>query len=275
MFIHEAKGVDAALIQYVEINEKVIDTLDRCRGYVRYGIGYDNIDAGYAVKKGKIVANVPHYCTDEVSTHALALILALNRKLLLLSQLFLRNQYELEKLRPVKRLKQCTVGIVGMGSIGKLLADKIRPMVGRLLMHDPYVDEYPGCEKVGLDELCRASDYVSLHLPLLPQTTNLINRELLESMQSNACIINTGRGGTLDEEALIDLIKQRKLGGAGLDVFASEPLPEDSPLRTLPNVILTSHNAWYSEEAIVELKETAARQVVQILRNEKPTHSVV
>jgi len=274
-FIAQARDVDAALIQYVDVNEKVIDALEKCRGYVRFGIAYNNINAKYAAEKNKAVANVPHYCIDEVSNHALAMIMALNRKLLYSCNLFLSDQYELDKLRPVKRLKDSTVGIVGLGNIGKMLVDKMQPLVKKVLMYDPYVDGYPGCEKVELDELCKASDYLSLHLPLIPQTKNLINRELLESLPQNASIINTGRGGTLDEDALADLLQQGKLGGAGLDVFAVEPLPQNSPLRTLPNVILTSHNGWYSEEAIIELKETAARQAVQILNNEQPECSVI
>jgi D-3-phosphoglycerate dehydrogenase / 2-oxoglutarate reductase len=273
-FIHQAKGTNAALIQYIEINKNVINALPQCRGYVRFGIAYNNIDVDYAARQGKIVANVPYYCIDEVSNHALSMILALNRKLIFSNRLFLENNYQLESIRPITRLKDCTVGIVGMGRIAQYLANKLQLLVKQILFYDLFVESCNGCEKVELKELFSNSDYVSLHLPLTEQTRNLINRRLLNSMKPNACIINTGRGGTLDEQALADLLQQKKLSGAALDVFETEPLPIGSPLRNLPNIILTNHNAWYSEEAIVELKQTAAKQVVQILKGEKPTFAV-
>ncbi len=273
-FIREAEGVDAALVQYVQVNEQVIDALTTCKGYVRYGIGYNNIDAEYAGKKGKVVANVPHYCIDEVSNHALAMIMALNRKLFVSHLLMLAKDYYLDKVKPVLRLKDSAVGIVGMGKIGKALAQKMVPLVKRILAYDPLVKEYPHCEMTDLKRLCTEADYISLHLPFLPATRNLISRELLASMKPTVCIVNTGRGGTVDEEALGEMLREGRLGGAGLDVFEKEPLPETSLFRELPNVILTSHKAWYSQEAIQELKETAARQLGQILRGERPCYTV-
>jgi D-3-phosphoglycerate dehydrogenase / 2-oxoglutarate reductase len=273
-FIREAEGVEAALVQYVQVDPRVIDALTTCKGYVRYGIGYNNIDAEYAGKKGKVVANVPHYCIDEVSNHALAMILALNRKLFVSHRLMLERDYYLDKVKPVLRLKDCTVGIVGLGGIGKALAEKMVPLVKRILAYDPWVKEYSKCEMTDLKTVCAESDYISLHLPFLPTTRNLIGPELLASMKPTACLVNTGRGGTVDEEALGRMLKQNRLGGAGLDVYEKEPLPETSMFRELPNVILTSHKAWYSEEAIRELKETAARQLGQILRGERPCYAV-
>ncbi len=273
-FIHEAHGAKAALVQYVPVGREVIDAIPECQGYVRYGTGYDNIDVNYATKSGKVVANVPNYCTDEVSNHALAMLLALNRKLLLTHRLIVEDRYSIDKIRPIIRLKDSTVGIVGMGNMGRSFGEKVRPLVKRVLVYDPYVDHPAGCEKVELVELCATADYISLHLPLLPETRNLIDRQLLEVMKPTACVINTGRGGTLDEEALAELLRDGRLGGAGLDVIETEPLPQNSPLRELSNVILTGHNAWYSEGSIRELKETAARQVIQILEGNRPNYAI-
>jgi len=274
-FITEVEGTQVALVQYVPVNKDVIDATPECQGYVRYGVGYDNIDVEYALEQGKIVARVPSYCTDEVSNHALAMLLALNRKLVSAHQLLVDGNYQFEKIRPVTRLKDSTVGIVGVGNIGGAFAKKILPLVKQVLIYDPYIDGYPGCQQVDdLRELCRACDYISLHVPLTSQTRHLIDREMLEEMKPTAYLINTSRGPVIDEEALVRVLREERLAGAGLDVFESEPLPSDSPLRQLDNVVITHHSAWYSEGSIVEVKETAARQLVQILEGQRPDHEL-
>lgn len=276
VFIKEAEGADGVLVQFVPINREVIEALTNCRGYVRYGIGYDNIDVEYAASKGKMVANVQIYCLDEVSNHAMALLLALNRKILQCHQYVVEKKYDLEKIMPVNRLIDCTLGIVGIGNIGRQFADKMRPLVKRIIFYDPYVDTYPGCEKVDdIKELFAESDYISLHPLLNSSTKHLANRELLESMKPTAYLINTSRGPVVDEEALIEVLRQGKIGGAALDVFESEPLSHDSPLLNLPNVILTHHAAWYSEGSIRELQRKGAEQLVQILKGQTPEYSVI
>ncbi len=274
-FITEAEGAQVLLVQYVAVNKNVIDATPQCLGYVRYGVGFDNIDAEYALEQGKIVARVPGYCTDEVSNHALAMLLALNRKLVSAHQLLIQGNYQFEKIRPVTRLKDSIVGIVGVGNIGSVFAEKIAPLVKQVLIYDPYVEGYPNCQKVDdLRELCRASDYISLHVPLTSQTRKLIDREMLAAMKPTAYLINTSRGPVVDQEALVEALREGRLAGAGLDVFETEPLPADSPLRQLDNVILTHHSAWYSEGSVAELKETAARQVVQILEGRRPDYEL-
>ena len=276
LFIEQAKDVDAALVQYVLVDKEVIDALHKCKGYVRYGIGYDNIDDKWAAKQGKMVANVGRYCLDEVSNHALGLMLALNRNIVLSHNLILKDEYEFEKIRPVERLKHATVGIVGLGKIGKCFAEKVRPLVNRIIFYDPYVSHYNKVEKYnGLKHLFAESDYISLHLLLNKSTKRIISKDLLSMMEPNAYIINTARGEVLDQQALIDVLKNKTIAGAGLDVFETEPLPNDSPLLELDNVILTNHSAWYSEGSIKELQRTAALQLVSILKGEKPEFAVV
>ena len=199
-FAQEGHDADAALVQYVSIDRKVIDAMPKCRGYVRYGIACDTIDKEYSGQKGKIVANVPLYCIDEVSNHALAMILALNRKLLLSHRLFVENKYSLESLKPIIRLKDCTAGIVGMGTIGKTLAHKLKPLVKQILFFDPNLDSYDGCERTELCDVFKYSDYISLHLPLTVETKKIINRTLLKSMKSTACCKGPPTSGCIKSE---------------------------------------------------------------------------
>ena len=206
-FIAEAAGVHGALIQYAHVTEEVVDAMPECLGYVRYGVGYDNIDAAYAWSKGKKVAYVPHYCIDEVSNHAVAMVLALNRKLFVCDRLMREDEWHVDKVRPCPRLSDCTVGIVAIGNIGKRAADKLSAFAARVIFYDPYVDSYAGCEKVDdLGALFAQADYVSLHLPLTDETRGMIGGEQFERMKPTACLVNTGRGATVIEAELVEAL---------------------------------------------------------------------
>lgn len=273
-FIREAQDSQGALVQFAPITPRVIDSLTSCRGYVRYGIGYDNIDAQYAKAKGKMVANVQRYCLDEVANHALALVLALNRRLVTAHNLVSRHQYDFEKMRPINRLAEATVGIVGIGKIGGCFADKIKTLVKNVIFADPNVFAYPGAKRVSLQSLFREADYISLHVPLNENTRHMIDAPLLAMMKPNAFLINTSRGPVIDEPALIHALRLEKIAGVGLDVFETEPLPANNPLADLPNVILTHHTAWYSEDSIAELQRKGAEQLVSILKGQIPEFAV-
>lgn len=271
--IAELAGARGALIQYGRVTAEVIDALPECIGYVRYGVGYDHMDAKYAWSAGKKVAYTPHYCTDEVSNHAACTILALNRALFDCDRLLRENAWRVDKIRPRPRLANCSLGIVGLGNIGKRTADKMKAFFARVIFYDPYVEGHPGCEKLDdLAALAAQSDYVTLHPLLSDETRHLISRDVLAAMKPAACLINTSRGAVIDQAALVDVLRQGKIAGAALDVFETEPIPADSPLRDMDNVILTHHTAWYSEGSIVEVKQTVARQMVQILRGEMPDY---
>ena len=272
-FARDAVGAEGALIQYAQVTAAVIDALPECRGFVRYGVGYDNIDVDYAWSHGRMVGYVPHYCLDEVSNHAMAMLLALNRKLADCDRLLRADAWHVDRIRPCPRLCDCTAGIVGLGNIGACTATKLQPFVKKVLYYDPYVDFHPDCEKVEeLHELFAASDYISLHLPLTGETRQMIDADVLGKMKPTAFLINTGRGATVVETALAELLTAGRIAGAAPDVFAVEPLPAESPLRRLPNVILTHHSAWYSEGSIAEVKETAARELVRILTEGMPSY---
>ena len=271
--IAEIAGVRGALIQYGRVTAAVVDALPECIGYVRYGVGYDHMDAAYAWSVGKKVAYTPYYCTDEVSNHAASMILALHRALFGCDRLLRENAWHVDKIRPRLRLVDCTLGIVGLGNIGKRTADKMKAFFKRILFYDPYVDGHPGCEKLDdLVALAAQSDTITLHPLLNNETRHLIDGGVLAAIKPTAFLVNTSRGAVIDQEALIARLREKEIAGAALDVFETEPIPADSPLRDMDNVILTHHTAWYSEGAIVEVKEIVARQMVQILRGEMPEY---
>jgi D-3-phosphoglycerate dehydrogenase len=221
---------------------------------------------------------VPFYCLDEVSNHALALLLALHRRLFTADRLLREGRHDLQRLRPIPRLKDCVAGLVGFGRIARTLATKLQPLARMVMAADPLVSREAmagaGVEKGELEELFAASDFISVHVPLTAATRGLVSAGLIARMKPTAFLLNTSRGQVVDEAALIAALQERRIAGAGLDVFATEPLPADNALRALDNVILTSHYAWYSEGAIRELKETAAQEVVRVLRGEAPLYAV-
>jgi D-3-phosphoglycerate dehydrogenase / 2-oxoglutarate reductase len=277
-FVNEARDSDAAIIQYVRCPKEAIEAMPHMKVIVRYGIAVDTIDVAAARARGIRVCNVPLYCLDEVSNHSLAMILALHRKLFEANRMIREERHRLETLRPVPRLAEATAGLLGFGHISRLLAKKLKPLVGKILVFDPYVGakemEIDGVIKSDIESLFSNSDFVSVHVPLKESTRRLVGAELISRMKPAAYLINTSRGPVVDEPALIEALREKKIAGAGLDVFEKEPLPAESPLRSLDNVILTSHYAWYSEGAIKELKETAARQALLVLRGDEPEFEV-
>lgn len=275
-FLAEVRDADAAIVQYVPFNKEVIAAARKCRVVVRYGIAVDTIDVAAARATGIRVCNVPFYCLDEVSNHALGLILALNRRLFAGDRMMRAKAHSLEKVRPILRLAECAVGLVGFGHIAQRLAEKLRPLVKTILAHDPFVKPEEmvksGVRPADLSELFKTSDFISIHAPINASTRHLVSRELIALMKPTAYLVNTSRGPVVDEAALIKALQEKRIAGAGLDVFEVEPLPADSPLFSMDNVIVTSHFAWYSEGAIRELKETAAREVVRVLKGEEPMY---
>jgi D-3-phosphoglycerate dehydrogenase len=278
VFLREVADADAIIVQYAPCTAAVISSMARAKVIVRYGIAVDNIDVAAARRRGVIVCHVPSYCLDEVSNHALALILALHRRLLVADRLLREQRHTLEALRPIFRLSESKLGLLGFGAIARRLAEKARPLFSEILSCDPYVGVNEmaarGTRKVETEDLFAESDFISIHAPLTPATKHLVNKRLLSKMKTSAFLVNTSRGAVVDEGALIDALREKRIAGVGLDVFEVEPLPEESPLRSFENVILTHHVAWYSEGAIKELKETAAREVVRVLKGERPLYEV-
>ena len=271
-----ARDADALLVCYAKLPGDLIRELTRCKVIGRTGLGVDNIDHAAARERKITVTYVPDYCMDEVSDHAMALLLALARKVAYANSLVQGGRWEMAAVAPIHRLKDRTLGLVGFGNIPRALAPKAQAFGLRVLAHDPFVgrDVFASrrVEGVGLDELLATSDFVSVHAPLTPQTRGLIDASALAKMKPGAFIINTARGPLIDEKALIAALDSGRIGGAALDVLETEPPPKDSALIGRPNVVLTPHTAFYSVEALEELQIKCATDVARVLSGRAPVY---
>jgi D-3-phosphoglycerate dehydrogenase len=254
------------------------------RFLVRPYVGYDDIDVEAVTRRGIVFANVPDAFIEEVANHALALILAGNRKLLPTDAFVRRGAWSAgapnrEASRPIRRLSELTLGLVGFGNIARLVIDRARPFGFRFVASDPYVsaEDTSGLDVtlLPLDQLLAESDIVSLHVFLNAETRHLIDAQRLALMKPDAYLVNTSRGPVVDERALAEALSQGRIGGAGLDVFEVEPVAADSPLLSLPNVILTSHIASYSEEGDVAHQARTVEIISRVARGEMPERKVV
>ncbi len=268
--IEECYNADIILVSAADITRRVIRELKSCKGIVRYGTGIDNIDLKAASEKKIVVANVPDFCTDEVADHCLLLILACARRLLQYNKQVKQGKWDGGYRQTVYRLKNKTVGIIGMGSIGKSLADRVRALKMSVIAFDPYqakaYGNYNAVKFVDLHILMKEADFISINCPLNSEIYHLIGERELEFMKPTAYIINVTRGGIIHENALIDSLRHRAIAGAGLDVLEVEPPSLNNVFFQLDNVILTPHIAWYSEEAYKEVEIKAFEQVSKILR---------
>jgi D-3-phosphoglycerate dehydrogenase len=272
------RDADAILVTYAKLPGDLLRQLNRCKAIGRFGLGVDNIDIPAAKERGIVVTYVPDYCLHEVSDHAMALLLALARKIPFSNALVQSGRWEMPAVVPIHRLEGRVLGLVGFGNIPRRLVPKARAFGLRILAHDPYApaelfSEYE-VASVGFDELLGSSDFVSIHAPLLPQTRGLFNQEAFRKMKQGALLINTARGPLVDEGALVAALDSGRLGGAALDVVAAEPLAKDSALLGRDNVILTPHTAFYSVEALNELQAKCASDVARVLSGEKPVYPV-
>lgn len=272
------QGADALLVCYAPVPGEVIRKLKGCRIIARYGIGVDNVDVEAATEAGILVTNVPDYCIDEVSDHALALIMALARKVALADRQIRAGKWSVPGLEPIRRLRGQILGLIGLGKIPRALAPKAQALGLRVIGFDPYFPaesaQSLGVQLMSLDELLAASDIISLHAPLTDETREMINTDTIQRMRPGALLINTARGPLVDIEALVEGLTTGQIGGAGLDVLPTEPPPPSSPLLELENVILTPHSAFYSEESIIELQTKAAEEVKRALLGQPPRNPV-
>ena len=276
--IEACKDADALINQYAPITRKVIGKLEKCKVISRYGVGFNTIDVDAATEKGIIVGNVTDYCFDEVSNHAMALILSSARKVTQLNNAVKSGNWDFKVAVPIYRLKERTLGLVGLGNIPQAVAKKAQAFDLKVIAYDPFVSEELAASKnvelVSLDELCERSDYISVHVPLNQHTEKMISYDQFDRMKKEAFIINTARGPIIDEKALIQALQQGKIAGAGLDVLQTEPVEVDNPLLKMDNVIINPHSAFYSVEAEMELKRKTAENVADVLSGYYPTYLV-
>ncbi|MFN8440971.1 MAG: C-terminal binding protein [Caldilineaceae bacterium] len=273
-----APEADAILTCWKQIAPAVLDAAPRCRIVSRYGVGLDNIPVVHATALGMVVTNVPDFCHEEVSDHALALILACARQIVTFARRTQRGEWNRQTTVPLPRLRGQTLGIVGYGNIARTLIPKAQGLGLRILVYrrsKTMEDALPGVTFVAdLAALLQASDYVSIHVPLTEETHGLLNADTLRQMKPSAFLVNTSRGAVVNESDLEAALRHGWIAGAALDVLSQEPPPPDHPLLQFENVIITPHAAFYSDAAIAELQQKAALHVAQMLRGETPTNIV-
>jgi D-3-phosphoglycerate dehydrogenase len=267
---------DGVVVMYEEVDGDLLDAMPNCRVVSRTGIGFDNVDLDAATERGVYVTNVPDYCISEVSSHTIALLLALERKVVEYNGRVKAGEWDVNAGRAMHRLDGQTLGLIAFGDIAQAVAEKASAFGMDVIAHDPYIDEAEGDATLvdDLPTLLTESDAVSIHGPLTPQTRGMIGADELDRMNESAFLLNTARGGIVDEAALANAIRAGDIAGAGLDVLDSEPPADDSPLLDLDDVILTPHAAYNSAESVVELREKATRNVAQALAGDVPDYVV-
>jgi D-3-phosphoglycerate dehydrogenase len=277
--IERAHDADGLIVSASPITREVMSALKNLQVVVRTGVGYDVIDVPAATDLGVIVVNIPDLWIREVANHALALLLAWNRKLIALNHEVKSGVWQTRVPGPVTgSLHGETVGIVGLGNIGSAFAKRVAALETHVIACDPYVDDAHfaalGVERVSLDTLAARADYVSVHTLLNAETRHLINEAFLRRMKSTACLINTSRGPVVDEQALVHALQEKWIAGAALDVRESEPPATGSPLARMDNVILTPHAAYFSSPAVARVPQRCGEEVARALTGQRPLHVV-
>lgn len=268
---------DAVLVRESPIKAETIACMRRCRIIARYGIGVDNVDLAAARERGIFVANVPDYGVEEVSDHALALLLSVARRTVTRDRAVRGGAWNVSPGQKMYRIAGRALGLVGYGRIARALERKMRGLgVARVLVYDPLLEAgaFAGVERVDLNSLCQESDFISLHAPFSHDTSHIINSKSIALMKPTAILVNTARGGLVEETALVEALREERIFGAGIDVFEQEPPGKDHLLFALDNVVLSDHTAWYSEESIADLQTKAAEEVARVLQGEPPRHWV-
>jgi D-3-phosphoglycerate dehydrogenase len=277
--ITRARDADALVVSFAPVTRRVLEALDRLKTVVRTGVGYDVIDVAAATEVGVVVVNIPDIWVREVANHALALLLAWNRKIVTLDAQVRAGVWSGGIPGPhTGALHGETVGIVGLGNIGSAFARRVAALETTVIACDPYVDEGRfaalGVERVSLDALAERSDYVSVHALLNAETRHLIGEAFFRRMKPTAILINTARGPVVDERALIRALEEGRLAGAALDVWEHEPVATDNPLLKMDNVIATPHAAYFSSAAVAQVPRRCGEEVARVLTGRRPLNVV-
>jgi D-3-phosphoglycerate dehydrogenase len=268
-------GADALVVGFHPLDEARLAALDgSVRVIGRTGVGLDAIDLDAAERHGIAVVHQPSYATAEVATHAVAMVLALQRRLLQADAAVRSGWGTIADLGRIWNLEEASIGVLGCGRIGRAVVERLLPFVGAVRVFDPMVtDDVPGATVVtSLDELLLDLDVLTLHLPLTEQTRHVIGRSEIRQMRPGSILVNVSRGGLINEDELALALADGHLGGVGLDVFEQEPLPDSSPLRSAPNLLLSPHVAWYSDTALRRLGEWTVADVVSYAVNREVRH---
>ncbi len=273
------QDADAVIIQFAKINRRVIEAMEKCKIIARYAIGVDVVDIEAANDKGIAVSNVPDYCIEEVSDTAMSHILNCFRALSHANYLIHKNSWKYESIKPLKRISESTIGLIAFGNIGRRTAEKLKAYDCRILAFDPaFTDKesWPWIEFVSLNEVLEQSDLISIHAPLNNKTEHMFSHDAFIKMKDGSCIVNTSRGGLIDEDALIKSLVSGKIRYASLDVLEGQDADYNiSKLLKYPErVTVTPHLGWYSETSIAELQRKVAANVYEMLTNGRPVYRV-
>ena len=282
--IGAARDSDAIIAQYAAVGAKAIGALTRCQVIARYGTGVDIVDVDAATRRGILVTNVPSdWCKNEVADHAMALLLATARKICIYDRATRAGAWQWQSGEPIHRLAGRHLGLLSFGSIAQAIATRAMAFGMRIIVHDPYLPaadiESHGATAVSFGQLLADSDFLVIQAPLTKQTRHLIGGEELRRMKPSAILVNTARGPIVSDQALYQALKRRWIAGAGLDDIEEEPAKQRdwtpaNPLFSLPNVVITPHAAYYSEESISTVRAFAAREVVRVLTGKTPLSPV-
>jgi D-3-phosphoglycerate dehydrogenase len=272
--IELSRDADAIINYLAPVTARVINSLERCQVIVRRGIGYDSVDVSAATEKGIPVANVPEYCTEEVADHTMALLLSAARKVTMARDQTRSGGWNFKKLLPIPALKDSTLGLIGFGKIPRAVAARAKCFGLKVQASDPFIPAELAAEHdvklVSLEELLASSDFISIHAPLTDDTRGMISKREFSLMKPSAVLINTARGPVVDEAALIEALKDKRIAFTALDVVVQEPPTADNPLRQMDNVVITPHVAWYSERSAQLLGEKVAREIVRVFKGYFP-----
>lgn len=272
------KDADAILTQWSPVTAEAIDALEKCKVIVRYGIGVDNVDLEAAKARGIPVANVPDYAIDEVADHALSLLLSIVRKIPQVAQQVRNGTWQIAPCRPIIGLQGRTIGVAGFGNIARAVVKRAQAFGIQAIGYDPFVPDEVfaahGAKKATWDELLAESDFISVHMPLTPETKHSFNKDAFRKMKPTSFLVNTSRGGTVDTDALVEALQAGDIAGAALDVLEREPIEHGHPLLGMDQCIITSHCAWYSEQSLLRLQEYAALEIKRLFTEGQLKHVV-
>ena len=269
--IAQCQDAEIFIVQYAKITEKVMDNCPCLKYVVRYGVGVDTIDIPAATRHGIQVGNVPDYGMNEVADHAIALAMSMIRKTIEMNAFTKDQKWDYTKAIPIHRFSEMTVGVIGLGRIGRNFAQKMHALGFKVIGTDPYFKATPETDAyvkpVSMEDVITQSDVISLHCPA-DGNMNLFCAETFKKMKNTAILINVARGGIINEEDLDQALTDGEIGGAALDCMLGEPVSKDSPLFRHENLVVTPHMAWYSQEAAQELKRKVAEESVRFARGE-------
>ncbi|MTI65117.1 MAG: hydroxyacid dehydrogenase [Firmicutes bacterium] len=277
--LKKALGCEGILIRSAKIPTELIKEVDTLKVIAKHGIGVDNVDVETATKLGVYVVNAPESNINAVAEHALGMILSLSKNFLMMDKELRKGDYGIRKRVVNMELKGKTIGLIGLGKIAVLLAEKLRPLGVNIIAYDPYIKTSDakkiGVELVGdMNKVFERSDFVSVHIPLNEKTEGMIGKEQFHKMKESAYFINVARGAVVKEKELYEALKNREIKGAALDVFEQEPPASDNSLFKLDNVVVSPHNAALTDKALVAMATESAQGIIDCLNNKEPKYLV-